>query len=394
VTNKYFNFQTSYNEQNLVENMVIESIQIYGMDIQFCPKTLVDFSSLYGEDPQRAFNSAYTIEAYMENVDGFMGDKNFLNKLGLNIDKQATFIMAKRRFDEEFLGLNWKKYWSPTVTYNVNDALHYQGLIYVNALPITLILTGISGTLAVNDIIVGQNSNATGTILGVNSNVLTINQTTGSFSTSEILSDTTSSASATISGVSSNLNIVPGTDTLTLTGVTGIFTSGDLLSGSVSNATAVVVSFNTMTSVMQINETLGRFLYNETLLDTTSSATATITNVNIITGTNLAAWTIMTQVRPKEGDLIYLPITHDIFEILFADHEEVFYQLGKIYVWKLTCEKFRFSHETLDTGVPDIDSIATELENDNSIINDPLADNTTIADRVENFLNLDPNAPF
>jgi len=102
----------------------------------------------------------------------------------------------------------------------------------------------------------------------------------------------------------------------------------------------------------------------------------------------------MVQVAPNEGDLIYWPLTHDVFEILFKDFEQIFYQVGKIYVWKITCEKFQFSHEKFSTGNPDIDSIAADLANDNSVVNDPLADNVVVQHKIEDFLNIDPNAPF
>jgi hypothetical protein len=115
-------------------------------------------------------------------------------------------------------------------------------------------------------------------------------------------------------------------------------------------------------------------------------------NTNI-PGTD-TTWKIMSQTRPNEGDLIYWPLTHDIMEVNFADFEQVFYQLGKIYIWKITCEKFVFSHEKIHTGILEIDSIARELLNNDSVRNDPLADNEVIDHKIEDFLNLDSNAPF
>lgn len=321
--NPYFDFTTTHNEQDLVESFLVESIQIYGMDIQYIPKTLVDYSKIFGEDPQRAFKSTYTIESYFENVTGFLGDKNFLNKLGLNIDKQATFIMTKRRFDEVILGLNFRHYWEPESTYNPNDAVHYQGLIYTN----------------INTVAPAQ---------------------------------------------------------VTISSIIGTYNSGDSVTGQTSLATGTVFSYNS--GILVLLQVVGTFLPTETLLNNTNMSTSTVVsftaNTNIAPPTDIVNWKEMEQVRPKDGDLIYLPVTHDIFEILFADHEEVFYQLGKIYVWKLTCEKFRFSHEEIDTGISDIDSIAEELENNDSVENDPLADNEHIEHRIEDFLNLDPKAPF
>ena len=52
--------------------------------------------------------------------------------------------------------------------------------------------------------------------------------------------------------------------------------------------------------------------------------------------------------RPQEGDLIYLPLTSNYFEIKFVEHEEPFYQLGKGYVYKLKAELFDYSDEQGD----------------------------------------------
>ena len=52
--------------------------------------------------------------------------------------------------------------------------------------------------------------------------------------------------------------------------------------------------------------------------------------------------------RPQEGDLIYLPLTSNYFEIKFVEHEEPFYQLGKGYVYKLKAELFEYSDEKGD----------------------------------------------
>ena len=60
--------------------------------------------------------------------------------------------------------------------------------------------------------------------------------------------------------------------------------------------------------------------------------------------------------RPQEGDLIYLPLTSNYFEIKFVEHEEPFYQLGNTYVYKLKCELFEYEDEVIDTSIDIIDS--------------------------------------
>lgn len=60
--------------------------------------------------------------------------------------------------------------------------------------------------------------------------------------------------------------------------------------------------------------------------------------------------------RPAEGDLIYFPLTGGLFEIKFVKHQDPFYQLGKLYVYKLHVELFQYASERLETGFTDIDA--------------------------------------
>ena len=64
--------------------------------------------------------------------------------------------------------------------------------------------------------------------------------------------------------------------------------------------------------------------------------------------------------RPQEGDLIFLPLTSNYFEIKFVEHEEPFYQLGKNYVYKLKCELFEYEDEVIDTSIDAIDTQVQE----------------------------------
>lgn len=65
----------------------------------------------------------------------------------------------------------------------------------------------------------------------------------------------------------------------------------------------------------------------------------------------------VTSVRPLEGDLIYLPMTNKLFQIMHVEHEQPFYQLANLPVFKLRCTLFEYSDEDLDTGVAEIDKI-------------------------------------
>jgi hypothetical protein len=63
--------------------------------------------------------------------------------------------------------------------------------------------------------------------------------------------------------------------------------------------------------------------------------------------------------RPREGDLIFFPYAKALFEITFVEHENPFYQLGKLYCYKLTCSLFTHNEEAVRTGNTDIDSVET-----------------------------------
>tara|TARA_R110002020_G_scaffold404091_1_gene614178 strand:- start:1436 stop:2371 length:936 start_codon:yes stop_codon:yes gene_type:complete len=64
--------------------------------------------------------------------------------------------------------------------------------------------------------------------------------------------------------------------------------------------------------------------------------------------------------KPREGDLIYFPLSDTIFEINFVEHENPFYPLGKRYTFVLSCEAFTYSHEDFDTDQSFIDDLETE----------------------------------
>lgn len=67
--------------------------------------------------------------------------------------------------------------------------------------------------------------------------------------------------------------------------------------------------------------------------------------------------TILNLQRPREGDLIWLPMANALFEIKYVEHEDTFYQHGTLQYFDLKCERFTYSNEKLQTGISAIDSI-------------------------------------
>jgi hypothetical protein len=98
-TNPYFS-QSVKSEQNLYEDIVIESLKMYGQDIYYLPRDIVNEDRILGDDVPSRFNSSYKIEMYIENVDGFDGEGDLFTKFGVEIRDQATFVVSRRRWDQ------------------------------------------------------------------------------------------------------------------------------------------------------------------------------------------------------------------------------------------------------------------------------------------------------
>jgi hypothetical protein len=173
-TNFFFNNFQASQEQLLLEDLIIESVKIYGHDMIYIPRKLNNYDNVYGADDQSSYELAYPIEIYIKNVDGFGGDGDFMSKFGIEIRNQVIFSVAQRRFNEE----------------------------------------------------------------------------------------------------------------------------------------------------------IGEFT---------------------------------TQVRPNEGDLIYFPLNRKCFQIKYVNKFEMFYQLGALQTWEMTCELFEYSGELMNTGIPEIDSLQAKF---------------------------------
>ena len=101
--------------------------------------------------------------------------------------------------------------------------------------------------------------------------------------------------------------------------------------------------------------------------------------------------------RPAEGDLLYFPLTKGMFEIKFVTHQDPFYQLGKLYVYKLQVELFQYSSERIDTGVEAIDVFETLKSLDENTnepdVPDSYGDNSNFKTESPSVI-FDTNNPF
>ena len=218
-TNKYFNNFAYAREQDLVEDLTIESIKIYGHNVKYLPKTISGIDHLFGEDKLLKYETAADVEMYIKNVEGFEGEGEFMSKFGVQLNDQLTLTVARKRFDQ----IRTEKL-TTEVGYN-----YLQESANTNA-PSRQFLTGNNET---ESIIL-----ETGTT-GVNSYSITAN-------------------------------------------------------------------------------------------------------------------------RPQEGDLVFFPLVNKIFEIKYVEHEDIFYQTGRLQSYDLRCELFKYSSEQIRTGNTSIDSVETD----------------------------------
>ena len=217
-TNKYFNNFSFAREQDLVEDLTIEAIKIYGHNVKYLPKTISGIDHLFGEDKLLKYETAADVEMYIKNVEGFEGEGEFMSKFGVQLNDQLTLTVARKRFDQ----IRTEKL-STEVGYN-----YLQESANTDA-PSRQFLTGNSHT-----------------------------------------------------------------DSIILeTGTTGV------------------------------------------------------NNYSI------------TSERPQEGDLVFFPLVNKIFEIKYVEHEDIFYQTGRLQSYDLRCELFKYSSEQIRTGNTDIDSVET-----------------------------------
>lgn len=233
-TNAYFKNFTYGREQDLIEDLTIEAIKVYGHNVKYMPRTIVDLDHLYGEDTLSKFDEAIDIEMYIKNVEGFEGEGDLLSRFGLEIRDQITFTVARRRFDQ--------------------------------AITSPKIMTEVGYNLIFED------------------------------------GSTTTPSRQYLTGS-------PDTDSFMLEG-------SDYL--------------NTIN-------------------------------------------------RPQEGDLIYFPMVGKIFEIKFVEHEQIFYQTGRLQTYDVRCELFEYSSERIDTGNTEIDLIESTYSLDTLIYQFTLEDGSGVA---------------
>ena len=238
-TNSYFRTFDAKNEQELLHSLVTESIQIYGHDVSYIPRTLVNVDTILGEDSISEYKDAYSVEMFIKSVDGFEGEGDLISKFGLEVRDQIVFSLARRAWEGLDLGVRPKEgdliYFPLTSKiFQIMFVEHETPFYQTGALPIfdltcelfvysdekidtgvdtidvieqkqsfvrTFELSSISGTFTEGETVTGGTSSITGEVVRWDSTTsyLYLINMTGTFTLTEIITGATSLATGTYS---------------------------------------------------------------------------------------------------------------------------------------------------------------------------------------------------
>ena len=95
-----FFLQGSASEQRLVQELINEQLKIYGVEVTYIPRKIVNKSTIIEEVTTSKFDDNYLLEAYVENFDGYSGQGDLMTKFGVNIKDELTLTISKERFED------------------------------------------------------------------------------------------------------------------------------------------------------------------------------------------------------------------------------------------------------------------------------------------------------
>ena len=94
------NFHSIATERSLYQNLIKEAVQIYGHDVYYVNRDTVALDNVLGEDSLSKYTKQTPIEMYVEDSEGFGGDKEIITTFGLENRNEITFVVSKERFQE------------------------------------------------------------------------------------------------------------------------------------------------------------------------------------------------------------------------------------------------------------------------------------------------------
>ena len=246
----------SSQEQKFIENLVVESIEIYGQDIYYVPRTIVNKDSVFEEDSDGKFESAKAIRAYVNNVEGWEGQGELLSKFGVRIEDKTTFIFSRDKFKEHV---------DDSTVLNVEGRPNEGDLIWF---PTTKHLFQIMFVEAEKPFYqLGK-----GYVWECQCELFEYSDEEIDTGITDLDNIETAFANAITVGL--------------VAGGSGTFAAGETVTGGTSNVTAEVKSFDAATRTLIVINRSGTFSVPETITGGTSSASWTTATYNTINNTN------------------------------------------------------------------------------------------------------------
>ena len=251
-----FRANGSAQEQKTIENLIVETIEIYGQDIYYVPRTIVNKDTVFGEDSDTIFESAKAIRAYVNNVEGWEGQGELLSKFGVRIEDKTTFIFSRDKFKEHV---------DDSTVLNVEGRPNEGDLIWF---PTTKHLFQIMFVEAEKPFYqLGK-----GYVWECQCELFEYSDEEIDTGITDLDAIETAFANAITVGL--------------VAGGSGTFTVGETVTGGTSNVTAEVKSFDSSTRTLIVINRSGTFSVPETITGGTSSASWTTATYNTIQNTN------------------------------------------------------------------------------------------------------------
>jgi len=94
-----FFLQGSASEKNLMQDLINESIQIYGVEVHYLPRKYITEKTVLREVIESVFDNAYPIEAYISSYDGYGDNPTILSKFGIQNLNELTLEISRERFE-------------------------------------------------------------------------------------------------------------------------------------------------------------------------------------------------------------------------------------------------------------------------------------------------------
>ena len=246
----------SAQEQKFMENLVVESIEIYGQDIYYVPRDIVNRDTVFEEDSDGRFTSARAIRAYVNNAEGWEGQGELLSKFGIRIEDKTTFIFSREKFKEKVDDLE---------TLNVEGRPNEGDLIWF---PITKHLFEIKFVEVEKPFYqLGK-----GYVWECQCELFEYSDEEINTGITDLDAIETAFANAITVGL--------------VAGGTGDFTVGETVTGGTSNVTAEVKSWDSSTRTLIVINRSGTFTVPETITGGSSSASWTTASYNTINNMN------------------------------------------------------------------------------------------------------------